>query len=110
MRKQMKNRVTQMLMCGALVIMTGAYQQSQAQQIDDERMERDIEVAENVLGTLIKQQFEKQKMFFQLEINGTYQPGYGVTFYIPADYTTPIVFALPEDNFMYRDNSPYVGY
>jgi hypothetical protein len=113
MRKQMKNKVTQMLMCGALVIMTGAYQQTQAQQMDDERMTRDIEVAENVLGTLIKQQFEKQKMFFQLEINGAYQPGYGVTFYIPADYTTPIVFAMPADKFMWQDernNDPKVNY
>ncbi|HEX6223721.1 MAG TPA: hypothetical protein VFZ52_04895 [Chryseolinea sp.] len=66
-----------------------------AQKIDEERMQRDIAVAENVLGTLIKQQFEKQKMFFALEIKSNYQPGYGVTFYIPADYTTPIVFALP---------------
>jgi hypothetical protein len=113
MRKHMKNRITQMLMCGAIVIMSTAHQQTQAQQIDDERMMRDIAVAENVLGTLIKQQFEKQKMFFQLEINGAYQPGYGVTFYIPADYTTPIVFALPSDKFIWqeeRSDGPNVGY
>ncbi len=105
----MKNRVIQKLVCAAM-LMTILWHPLQAQQIDDERMQRDIEVAENVLGTLIRQQFEKQKMFFQLEINGAYQPGYGVTFYIPADYTTPIVFALPEDNFMFQDNSPYVGF
>jgi hypothetical protein len=62
------------------------------QKIDEERMQRDIEVAENVLGTLIKQQFEQQRMFFPLEITGSYQPGYGVTFRLPADYTTPVIF------------------
>ncbi|HZB15434.1 MAG TPA: hypothetical protein VE467_20510 [Chryseolinea sp.] len=81
-----------------------------AQKVDEERMQRDIAVAENVLGTLIKQQFEKQKMFFPLEIKSNYQPGYGITFYIPADYTTPIVFTLPnEENFVFdRARGPRV--
>jgi hypothetical protein len=38
-----------------------------AQKIDDERLGRDIAVAENVLGTLIKQQFSNQRTFFPLE-------------------------------------------
>jgi hypothetical protein len=63
-----------------------------SQKIDDTRMSRDIEVAENVLQTLIKQQFDNQRTFFQLEISGSYQEGYGVTFRLPADYTTPLVF------------------
>jgi hypothetical protein len=63
-----------------------------AQTADRERMNRDIEVAENVLTTMIKQQFSNQRMFFPLEINGHYQEGYGITFRLPADYTTPIVF------------------
>ncbi len=62
------------------------------QKIDDTRMSRDIEVAENVLQTLIKQQFESQRTFFPLEITGSYQEGYGVTFRLPAEYTTPLVF------------------
>ncbi len=62
------------------------------QKVDETRMNRDIEVAENVLQTLIKQQFDNQRMFFQLEINGSYQAGYGVTFRIPADFTTPLAF------------------
>jgi len=70
--------------------------QTLAQKIDDERMKRDIEVAENVLGTLIKQQFGNQRTFFPLETTASYQPGYGVTFTLPADYTTPIVFSLAE--------------
>lgn len=83
-----------------IILITG--QVSFAQKVDQERMLRDIAVAENVLGTLIKQQFEKQKMFFPLEIRSNYQPGYGVTFYIPADYTTPIVFTLPDENLIWQ--------
>lgn len=63
-----------------------------AQKIDDERMVRDIEVGENILTTLIKQQLNNQRTFFPLEIRGSYQAGYGVTFALPADYTTPIAF------------------
>jgi hypothetical protein len=98
MRMIMKKTI-QTLLCSVVVFTTIP---AIAQKIDEERMQRDIAVAENVLGTLIKQQFEKQKMFFPLEIKSNYQPGYGVTFYIPTDYTTPIVFALPgDDNFVW---------
>ena len=67
---------------------------AKAQRIDEERMARDIAVAENVLTTLIKQQFNNQRTFFPLEIRGSYQAGYGVTFSLPADYTTPIAFSI----------------
>jgi len=63
-----------------------------AQKFDEERMQRDIAVAENVLSTLIKQQISNQRTFFPLEVSGSYQAGYGVTFTLPADYTTPIAF------------------
>ncbi len=58
---------------------------SVAQKIDDERMNRDIEVAENVLATLIKQELNQKQGFFPLEVKGSYLPGYGVTFRIPGD-------------------------
>lgn len=74
--------------CLAFIITTTAV----AQKADDDRMMRDIEVTENVLTTMIKQQFNNQRMFFPLEVDADYQEGYGVTFRIPADYTTPIVF------------------
>ena len=57
--------------------------------IDDERMKRDIEVAENVLATLIKQEFEQGITFFGLDVKGSYQPGYGVTFRVPSDHSMP---------------------
>ena len=59
------------------------------QAIDDERMKRDIEVAENVLATLIKQEFQQGATFFGLDVRGSYQPGYGVTFRVPSDQSIP---------------------
>ena len=50
--------------------------------IDDQRMEQDIEVAENILSTLVRQQFSKRN-FFPMEVSGTYMAGYGVTFRLP---------------------------
>ena len=71
--------------------------QSQAvfgQKIDDERMKRDIEVAENVLATLIKQEFEQQRTFFGFDVKGSYQPGYGVTFRVPSDHSMPFAISI----------------
>lgn len=94
-------KIIRTLLCSAIVM--GGHP-SFAQKADEERMTRDIAVAENILGTLIKQKFERQKMFFPLEIRSNYQPGYGITFYIPADYTTPIAFSLdPGDVFIWRE-------
>jgi hypothetical protein len=49
--------------------------------IDQERMDRDIEIAENALATLIKQKFDKRNMWF--EVKASYTPGYGVTMRLP---------------------------
>lgn len=64
-----------------------------AQKIDDERMRRDIEVAENVLSTLIKQELNSQRTYFGLEIKGTYQEGYGITFRLPSDHSMPMIIS-----------------
>ena len=69
----------------------------QAQKIDEARMARDLSVAENVLKTLIQQQFDKQRMFFGLEVVGSYQQGFGVTFRLPADFTMPIAMNFSGD-------------
>jgi hypothetical protein len=50
--------------------------------IDEQRMQRDIEVAENILTTLIKQEFSRRN-FFPIEITGEYREGHGVTFRLP---------------------------
>ncbi len=77
----------------------------QAQKLDEARMVRDLSVAENVLKTLIQQQFDKQRMFFGLEVAGSYQQGFGVTFRLPADFTTPIAIKFSGDigDFMWMD-------
>ena len=64
-----------------------------AQKIDEDRMKRDIEVAENVLATLIKGEMNQQRLF-GMDIKGTYQPGYGVTFRLPSDYAMPYVVSI----------------
>lgn len=56
----------------------------QAQKIDEARMERDIEVAENILNTLLRQKSER-RYFFPMEVEGKYMPGYGVTFRLPGE-------------------------
>lgn len=53
--------------------------------VDTDRMDRDIEVAENVLATLIKQQLAVRNNFFPIEVEGTYTEGYGVTFRLPTE-------------------------
>jgi hypothetical protein len=57
---------------------------AQAQKVDEARMERDIEVAENILNTLLRQQSER-RYFFPMEVEGKYMPGYGVTFRLPGE-------------------------
>jgi hypothetical protein len=76
-----------------------------AQKFDEERMTRDIEVAENVLATLIKQELNHHRMF-GLDIKGAYQPGYGVTFRLPGDYMAPMVFTIQRDGM--EDNVPVI--
>lgn len=82
----------------AMIALSIQSQTSFAQKIDDERMKRDIEVAENVLATLIKQEFEQQRTFFGLDVKGSYQPGYGVTFRVPSDHSMPFVISIGRDN------------
>ena len=76
-------------------------------------MERDIEVAENVLSTLIRQEVNPQGRFFGLEVKGIYQEGYGVTFRLPSDYSSPIFIDRTEGAVIYREsghNAPTVAY
>ena len=68
-----------------------------AQSFDEERMKRDIEVAESALATLIKQQMNNQHTLFGLDVKGAYQPGYGVTFRLPGDHPIPFVVRLARD-------------
>jgi hypothetical protein len=85
--------MTRLIMHAVIILLAGT-SVSYGQKIDEDRMQRDIAVGENVLGTLIKQELANQRTFFPLEINGSYQAGYGVTFTLPADYTTQMLFTI----------------
>lgn len=74
-----------LLVCALLLATSGIY----AQTPDEERMNRDIKVAENVLSALIKNELNNGFTFFGIEVTGSYQPGYGVTFRVPGDQAVP---------------------
>jgi hypothetical protein len=86
-------------LCGMIGV-TMLSQVSFAQKIDESRMTRDIEVAENVLSTLIKQEMtaNSQRTYFGLDVKGFYQEGYGVTFRLPSDYSMPMAAIGGEGN------------
>lgn len=69
-----------MLVCVVLAVNPSMAQNK----IDNERMDRDIEVAENALATMIRQQFSKNR-YYGMEIKGNYTPGYGVTLRLPGE-------------------------
>lgn len=71
--------------------------------IDEDRMKRDIEVSENVLSTLIRQQYGKQ-IFFPMEVHGSYMAGFGVTFRLPGEFFMPQVAGV--DEVMTVDRAP----
>jgi hypothetical protein len=64
--------------------------------VDEDRMQRDLEVTENILSTLIKQKFEKRS-FFPVEIQGEYREGHGVTYHLPYEFNGPMVWGMGSD-------------
>ena len=109
MIRNMKRMILMLICSGVAGLMSAG--SAIAQKLDEQRMQRDIAVGENVLGTLIKQQFNNQRTFFPLEIRGSYQAGYGVTFSLPADFTTPIALTIGSgsgDMFIYNNEPPGV--
>lgn len=87
------NRITK-LWIGGIIALSLQSPASFAQTFDEDRMNRDIEVAENVLATLIKHEMSDQRTLFGLDIKGAYQPGYGVTFRLPSDQSMPFVIPI----------------
>ena len=78
----MTRKMIKVLYIGVFALLAGgAWAQSK---VDDARMDRDVQIAENVLSTMLKQQFSKRS-FFPLEVNGKYMPGFGVTFRVPSE-------------------------
>jgi hypothetical protein len=106
-----------MLIVWVMLVSTLAFAQNK---VDDERMQRDIEVAENILGTLIKQQMGKRN-FFPYEVEGSYLPGYGVTFRLPnnelfgnfwvtSDFDNSFSVEFPPEPTMAGDARPTKSY
>lgn len=77
----------------AFVVMIFFFVQSSAQKLDEERMNRDLEVTENILSTIIKQKFDKRS-FFPMEIKGEYREGLGVTFRLPYEINGPMIWNI----------------
>jgi hypothetical protein len=84
-RNDMK-RVAGLWVLIALVV-TGYALRAQGNE-KEERMRRDLEVAENILSTLLRQQYERKYMF-PMEVKGNYMEGFGVTFRLPGDHSMP---------------------
>jgi hypothetical protein len=112
-KKSMKRRLRNVMIAVMALIAVGSFGQT----INEDRMVRDIEVAENILSTMLKQQYDKRS-FFPLEVKGNYREGYGVTFTLP-NMQTGIFFenfdmparAWSDDGasfsgFIYNDESP----
>jgi hypothetical protein len=87
-------RVVRFMLVHVLTLAVVIATQAQSK-VDDDRMKRDIEIAENVLETLIKQKFDKRG-FFPMEIQGRYLPGFGVTFRVPSDSYSPWLMNIGE--------------
>jgi hypothetical protein len=82
------------VMMGVMAFMaTGAFAQGK---VDEDRMQRDLEVTENILSTLVKQKFEKRS-FFPVEIQGEYREGHGVTYRLPYEFNGPMVWGMGSD-------------
>jgi hypothetical protein len=90
------------LLCVVLMMTVGMA----VAQEKEERIKRDVEVAENVLSTLIRQQMEKRSSFWPVDVKGSYTPGYGVTLRVPFENwsyavgvstTAPSVWSTQDD-------------
>src|ERR1041385_5814429 len=64
----------------------------------NDKMEQDIEVAENILSTLIRQQFGK-RVFFPMDVHGSYTSGFGVTFRLPQNSGAFAMIKVAGDDF-----------
>ncbi len=66
-----------------VLIIIGIPVMTKAQSKGADRMEQDILVAENILGTLLRQE-AGHRGFWPVDVKGTYTAGYGVTLKLPV--------------------------
>lgn len=94
MKRSMKYKSGMMIGVLWVAISLGCLGQSKS---GDQRMQQDIEVAENILGTLLRQETGRRG-FFPVDVKGTHVPGYGVTFRMPVSYgmNSFVIAGVPE--------------
>ncbi len=80
--KKMKTMMSAKRVMTVMMIMLGSILTVAQSKTTDQRMQQDLEVAENILGTLLRQELGRRN-FFPVEVKGNYVPGYGVTFRLP---------------------------
>ncbi len=78
----MKTMISATRLMTVTMIMLGSILAVAQSKTNDQRMAQDLEVAENILGTLLRQELGRRS-FFPVEVKGNYVPGYGATFRMP---------------------------
>lgn len=103
----MKSAVRFCVLIGAMIMSLAPVMGQK--KIDQDRMLRDIEVTENILSTLIKQQLDKRS-FFPMEVAGEYREGLGVTYRLPVEINGPMIWSLggQMEEFRMMDGKNYV--
>lgn len=104
----MKNagRIAWVMGC-VMISFAAAAQQPSAAEL---KMKRDIEVAENILSTMLRQETGRRG-FFPVDVKGSYVPGYGVTLRLPifdggrfmggVNWDAPVVVDAPGFSYSY---------
>jgi hypothetical protein len=103
----MKSAVRFCVLIGAMIMSLAPVMGQK--KFDQDRMLRDIEVTENILSTLIKQQLDKRS-FFPMEVAGEYREGLGVTYRLPVEINGPMIWSLggQMEEFRMMDGKNYV--
>jgi hypothetical protein len=104
------------IVCIALALVLGiagasaqkAPHATDAKPMDEAQLRREVELAQNILATLIKQQFD-ERTYVPLELSVSYQSGYGLTFSMPSSYVLPIVLMGNGATGLYSEQATTVG-
>lgn len=81
----MCSKFLNMRIVGIAILMVGAFITTARAQLDNARMNQDLEIAENILSTLSNQGNDKSRsFFFGRNSKSSYVEGYGVIFNIPT--------------------------
>ena len=93
----MKNTVKILMLTIVLMASFAAAVMAQGK-VDEARMERDVEVAKNVLSTMLRQPVAKPNFVFPMEVDAAYMPGFGVTFRLPTEFASRLIMMSSQDS------------